>query len=256
MKKLAGLLAVIAFGLVAGSMATAADESAITPTNRIDPQVDAKKQPIWATIDRQVAADESVITPTNRIDLFDGASFNGWKLFLPKNTDVTKTWSIENGVIHNTGEPVGYMRTDQAYRDYKLTVEWRFLKVTPGHDNTGILVHMADVPDKLWPECVQCQGQSQKQGDLIFMTGAAANESKDLPGANKVLAKPGPSNEKPVGEWDTVEVLCAGDGIKAWVNGKLMNEATGCNITSGRIGIQSEHGDIEIRKIYLDPLPK
>jgi hypothetical protein len=199
---------------------------------------------------------QSVITPTNRIDLLNGKDFTGWKLYLPKDADVTKTWSIENGVVHNTGLPIGYMRTEQQYRDYKLTVEWRFIKVAPKRDNSGILVHMSAPPDKLWPECVQCQGQTQKQGDLIFMAGAACKESQDLPGANKVVAKNGPSNEKPVGEWDTVEVLCTGNSIKAWVNGKLMNEASECNITSGEIGIQSEGGDIEIRKMYIEPVPK
>jgi hypothetical protein len=202
------------------------------------------------------AGTQPVITPSGRIDLFNGKDFSGWKLYLPKDADVTQTWSVENGVIHNTGLPIGYMRTEQRYRDYKLTVEWRFIKVAPKRDNSGILVHMSAPLDKLWPECVQCQGQTQKEGDLIFMAGAACKESQDLPGANKVVAKNGPSNEKPVGEWDTVEVLCAGNTIKAWVNGKLMNAASECNISSGEIGIQSEGGDIEIRKMYIEPLPK
>ncbi len=33
-----------------------------------------------------------------------------------------------------------------------------------------------------------------------------------------------------------------------------MNETTGCTVTSGFIGIQSEGGDIEIRKVFLEPL--
>ena len=38
------------------------------------------------------------------------------------------------------------------------------------------------------------------------------------------------------------------------VNGKLMNIATECNETSGMIGIQSEGTEIEVRKIYAEPL--
>ena len=35
-----------------------------------------------------------------------------------------------------------------------------------------------------------------------------------------------------------------------------MNQITGANVTSGFIGIQSEGGNIEVRKIFLDPLPR
>jgi hypothetical protein len=167
---------------------------------------------------------------------------------------VDKTWRVENGVLRNTGRPTGYIRTEQDYRDYKLTVEWRFVKVAPKADNSGVLVHM-QLPDKLWPECIQSQGLNQKQGDLIYMAGAESKEHKGM-GPNEPVPKRGPSNEKPIGEWNTNEVVCAGDDIKVWVNGKLMNEGTECNVTSGRIGIQSEGADIEIRKMSLDPLPK
>jgi len=39
-------------------------------------------------------------------------------------------------------------------------------------------------------------------------------------------------------------------------NGKLMNEATECNVTSGKICIQSEGGAWECRKVTLEPLKK
>jgi hypothetical protein len=72
--------------------------------------------------------------------------------------------------------------------------------------------------------------------------------------ANTPVPKQGPSNEKPVGEWDTILTVCSGNDVKACVNGKLMNEGTGCTISSGFIGFQSEGGDIEIRKVFLEPL--
>ncbi|MDB6017436.1 MAG: hypothetical protein JWR19_1925 [Pedosphaera sp.] len=195
---------------------------------------------------------ENPVTPTQRIDLFNGKDLIGWKLFLPKGEDVTKTWSVENGIIKNTGKPTGYMRTEQDYRDYKLTVEWRFVKVAPKADNTGVLVHMSG-PDKLWPPNIQCQGQHDKQGDLFLMGGAESKEHQGMT-VNTPVPKRGPSNENPVGGWNTCEMVCAGDSVKASINGKLMNETTGCSISSGRIGIQSEGGEIEIRKIFIEPL--
>ena len=64
----------------------------------------------------------------------------------------------------------------------------------------------------------------------------------------------GPPNENPVGDWNTNVTICAGNDVKAVINGKLENEITECTISSGFIGIQSEGGDIEIRKMYLEPL--
>ncbi len=86
-----------------------------------------------------------------------------------------------------------------------------------------------------------------------MMSGAESNEHRGMD-ANKPVAMRGSSKEKPVGEWNTCQVVCAGDTVKAYTNGEFMNEVTGCTVSSGTIGIQSEGGEIEIRKMYLEPL--
>lgn len=198
-----------------------------------------------------IATAQDVITPTNHIDLFNGKDFSGFTFCMRDGADPTKAWSVTNGVIHCAGLPNGYLRTEKSFRDYKLTVEWRFVKVAPKLDNSGILVHI-QAPDKVWPQCVQIQGKHSRQGDLFLMSGAESKEHRGKD-ANTALPLRGDSNEKPVGEWDTVETICSGDTVKAYVNGKLMNETTECTISSGKIGIQSEGGEIEIRKMCLDP---
>ena len=102
-------------------------------------------------------AAQSVITPTNHIELFNGRDFTGWTFCMKSNADPALTWSVTNGVIHCTGRPNGYLRTTQSYSNYIVTVEWRFVKVAPKADNTGVLVHM-QLPDKVWPMCIQNQG--------------------------------------------------------------------------------------------------
>jgi len=187
------------------------------------------------------------------IDLFNGKDFSGWTFYMRSNSTPEKTWSINNGVIHCKGRPTGFMRTEKEFSDYKLTVEWRFLKVTPKANNTGVLVHMQ--PDeKIWPKCIECQGQDQKQGDFWLHSGATA---EGFPGDGKKsthVPMAGPPNEKPVGEWNTYVVIASGDTAEIIVNGRSMNKITGCNLSSGGIGIQSEGADIEVRKIFLQPL--
>jgi hypothetical protein len=202
----------------------------------------------------EIAAAQDVIVPTNHIELFNGTNFDGWTFCMKNDADPMQTWSVTNGVIHCTGTPIGYLRTKQSYSDYVVTVEWRFVKVAPKADNTGVLVHM-QLPDKVWPMCIQNQGRSRHQGDLFLMMGAESKEHKGMD-KNTPVPMHGPPNENPVGQWDTNVTVCAGNDVKAIINGKFMNETTECTISSGFVGIQSEGGDIEIQKIYLQPLGK
>jgi len=215
-----------------------------------DPQALKLQQPLIttaATLDLNTA-----IAPTNRIDLFNGKDLTGWIAVSRTNSATAETWSVGAGVIRCTGKPTGYLRTEQSYRDYKLTVEWRFVKVAPKADNTGVLVHL-QMPDQVWPPCIQCQGKYGSQGDLFLMSGAESKEHRGLD-AHTALPKRGPSHEKPVGEWNTCELRCEGNAIQARVNGQLVNETTACTLSSGAIGFQSEGGEFEIRKAFLEPL--
>ncbi len=199
-----------------------------------------------------IAAAQEIIAPANSIELFNGRDFSGWTFCMKNHADPMKTWSITNGVIHCSGRPIGYMRTKQAYSDYVVTVVWRFVKATPKADNTGVLVHIQP-PDKVWPMCIQNQGKSGRQGDLFLMEGAEAKEHKGM-SQNSPVPMRGPPNENPLGEWNTNVTVCAGNDVKAVINGKFENEITKCTVSSGFFGIQSEGGDIEIRRIYLEPL--
>jgi hypothetical protein len=194
----------------------------------------------------------AAIVPVSRIDLFNGKDLAGWKFVTRSNEPLAGAWTVTNGVLHCTGSPLGYARTGQGYRDYKLTVEWRFVKVAPKADNAGVLFHIQP-PDEVWPRCLQCQGRHEKQGDLFLMAGAESKEHRGQD-ANTPVPKRGPSNEMPVGEWNTCEILAAGSSAKAFVNGRLMNETTECTITSGFIGFQCEGAEFEVRKLYLEPL--
>jgi hypothetical protein len=194
----------------------------------------------------------AAIAPAGRIELFNGRDFSGWTFCLRTNAEPSQTWTVTNGVMHCAGQPFGYLRTEKSYRDYKLTIEWRFVKAAPRADNSGVLLHVQP-PDNVWPKCIESQGQYQHQGDLILLGGATC-KGHETP-QTRVVRSASPHNEKPAGEWNTYEIVCRGDTLKSYVNGKLMNEATACSVTSGTIAIQSEGGEWELRKIHLDPAP-
>ncbi len=186
------------------------------------------------------------------VSLFNGKNLDGFTFCLNGQADPLKTWSVTNGLIHCTGQPAGYLRTTSRFSNYVLTVEWRFVKVAPKADNTGILLHI-QTPDKVWPRCVQVQGKHTRQGDLFLMAGA---ESKEHQGkdANTPLPFHGESAERPVGKWNVAKTICRGATIESYLNGRWMNATTDCTVTNGFIGIQSEGGEIEIRKMEIAPL--
>ncbi|MBL7223057.1 MAG: DUF1080 domain-containing protein [Candidatus Brocadiae bacterium] len=199
------------------------------------------------------AAEEEAIEPKEKIALFDGKSFDGWVRYLRGGKgDPDKTWAIkEGGAIACTGRPAGYIRTEKAYKNYHLRLEYRW----PGRTgNNGVLAHMVG-KDNVWPKSLECQGQFHAQGDFWEIGGWKFNEHTT--GGHRVrgrnVHKYDPHNEKEPGEWNVYEVWAVGDVVRPYVNGKLMNEASGCQITAGKICLQSEGAPIEYRNITLEP---
>jgi hypothetical protein len=62
--------------------------------------------------------------------------------------------------------------------------------------------------------------------------------------------------EKPVGEWNILEVICDGDRITNKLNGVVVNVGTKASHTRGKILFQSEGAEVFFRKIDLVPLSK
>ena len=228
--------------LVSSAVAQTVPQSGGQPAIRLD-------QPL-ITKDGDPSAVQAIVPP-GKMELFNGKDLKGWTFCLRSNAEPAQTFSVSNGLMHCTGQPFGYTRTEKSFRDYKLTVEWRFVKVAPRADNSGVFVHVQP-PDKVWPKCIECQGQFQRQGDLILMEGATC-KGHDTP-ATRGARSTAERNEKPAGEWNTYQVEASGDNLKVFVNGRLMNEATECNLRSGAIAIQSEGGEWEVRKVTIEPL--
>lgn len=193
------------------------------------------------------------VEPKKKMVLFDGKSFDGWFRYLRNNQgDVDETWTIKpDGILACTGKPPGYIRTTEAYKNYKFHMEYRW----PGKPgNNGVLVHMVGA-DKVWPRSLECQGGYRNQGDFWEIGGWEFNEHKA--GGHRVhgrrVLKYGEHNEKQPGQWNVYEIWCVGDTVRPYVNGKLMNEATDCSVTEGKICLQSEGAPIEFRNITIEP---
>ncbi|NBQ56880.1 MAG: DUF1080 domain-containing protein [Opitutaceae bacterium] len=195
------------------------------------------------------------LTQVSAADLLNGRDFTGWELI-----SLPTTPAAINAVCHyNTdgslavaGQPVCYLTTTATYENYTLHAEWRWTD-KPG--NGGILLHIASGPkDRAWPLCHQVQTKNKSVGDLIPMAGATFAEPLDP--AAKVPARTHSAidSEKPVGAWNSCDIVCRDGTIIVTVNGVLQNKISRATPHSGRIGFQLEGIPFELRAIRLTPL--
>jgi hypothetical protein len=194
-----------------------------------------------------------VVVPKEKIMLWNGKDFTGWTRFLrDASADVDETWSVANGVLRCTGKPAGYMRTKKAYADYHLHVEWRWPAKA---GNNGVLVHTTG-KDTVWPKSLECQLASGNAGDFWVIGGVeTAEHAKGGPRVKgRRTIKLQDSSEKPLGQWNSYDIVCKDDWIVVFVNGVLQNVGTKCSERAGAICLQSEGALIEYRNIWVEPL--
>jgi hypothetical protein len=178
--------------------------------------------------------------------LFNGKDLDGWKTVVKEGSDAysgASTFTVRDSMMHVSGDPFGYIRTEKKLTDYNLHLEWRWA----GKESVdgGIFNRLQD-GDKVWPLGIQLQMTSKDMGVLMGGIPLKGIEGPFYKKDRIVEESP----EKPVGEWNDMDFLCNGGLIKVWLNGVLVNE-TECDVTEGYIGIQSEGGAMDFRNIYV-----
>lgn len=171
---------------------------------------------------------------------------SNWSYILKnKSLNVNEVFKMSEGVLKISGESSGYLRTNKSYSNFILTTEWRWTKEL---GNSGVLVYIQP-KDSIWPVCYQVQQRADAAGDIICMNGLWAKECTDT--VKFTINKMHISNEKPLGEWNTMKIICKNKKIKVWINGLLQNEISELTATSGFIGFQNEGKPLEFRKLSI-----
>ncbi len=203
---------------------------------------------VWAS--SSLAAEPGV-----SVALFNGKDSTGWTYHLEKpDVKPSEVWSVKDGVLQCTGKPVGYLVTkENDFENYKLSLEWRWPEKG---GNNGVLVHVT-TPGALgvWPKCFEVQLQSGTAGELWVIGTTLQVEHPTTHVDDRRHKNLITGAEKPLGEWNTMEITCIGDEIDVKVNGYLVNTATKLSQHRGAIGLQSEGTPIEYREIKLTKLP-
>jgi hypothetical protein len=194
------------------------------------------------------AADDSVA-------LFNGKNLYGWTYHLAKpNVKPSDVWSIKDGVLRCTGEPTGYLITKQGdFANYVLTIQWRW---PDKGGNNGVLVHVTK-PNELgvWPKSFEVQLQSGDAGELWVIETKLEVQHPSTHIDDRRHKNDIRGAEKPLGEWNTMEITCIRDEIQVKVNGYTVNVAHKLSQRRGAIALQSEGTPIEFREVSLRRAP-
>lgn len=202
-------------------------------------------------------------------NLFNGKDLKGWHIDVPdmdKNRDLKSPFLVRNGMLVSMGTPNGHIITDKSYKNYSLTVEYRFAG-KPG--NCGVLVH-ASTPRALYgmfPKSIEVQMMHENAGDfwcivedikvpnMLERRGEEA-EWGITEGKKRRILNLTDHSEKPLGEWNSMRIECLDRIIKVWVNGDLVNEGYDCTASNGQIALQAEGAEVEFRKVVLTPITR
>lgn len=196
-----------------------------------------------------------------QIALFNQKNLKGWYAFgeeKGKITNAAELFSAEDKMIRMYGTKAGYLISDQSFKNFKLTVEFRwntdakFAKKNNSKNSGVMYLVPSETPDVLWPKGIQFQIKEGATGDFVLLQEVTLNinGTKTAPGKS-VVAKRFADAEKAVGEWNTLVVTSKNGVITQQLNGKLVNQGTASSVTDGRILLQYEGFPIDFRKVTI-----
>lgn len=197
-------------------------------------------------------------------------------------------------VLHISGQIFGGLVTKEEFGNYHLKADFKWgekkwePRLTRRRDS-GILLHSSGPHGALlrtWKRCLECQIQEHDCGDFIPLGGPSASVpvleskgdgSKPRYSREGILtkstgytehggAKDGlESNERPQGEWNTVDIYALGDRVVYAINGEpnmalfdTSEDGPGGEgrvpLVKGQIQLQSEGAELFYRRVEIRPL--
>jgi hypothetical protein len=208
----------------------------------------------------------------------------------PKNVYSVVTVDGEPA-LRISGEIWGAVTTKDEYENYQLRLEFKWgEKKWPPRDkavrDSGILYHCVGphgAAGTFWMQSQECQVQEHDCGDywsvaggIVDVVGVRKDEKAPVQyqkGSSEKFTVPGkgiPSrivksheNEKPTGQWNTMDVVCLGGTSLHVVNGQVNMVLTNSRrrvegkevpLTKGKIQLQSEGAEVFYRKVMIRPI--
>lgn len=196
------------------------------------------------------AHSDEVKPPEGFTALFNGKDLTGWKA-----TGKMDVWGVDNGVIYVEKGGGGWLLTEQEYGDFELRLEYKM----SAKANSGVALRTPREGDPAYVgmeiQLIDDEGWPGKLADYQH-TGSIY----DVVPASK-------TNNKPVGEWNSLRIVCSGSKVTVEVNGQTVVDANledskekkgakhpGLSRGKGHVGFQSYNTRVEFRNVFLKAL--
>lgn len=240
----------------------------------------------------------TILTGFAQKQLFNGADLKGWDIYigaavkgfedLKEKATPESTYSVikmdGQNVIRISGDVFASLATKKEYGNYHLRLEFKWGEKVYGNRNSGLLYHsFGDFGAAFgtWMTNIEHQLMHEKLGDTYLMNNTCCETSvKKLDDGKFQFSKEGKVEkfgesfngrgvvkgtdaEKPLGEWNTVDLYCFGTTSVHVVNGKVVmvnknnsKEENGklIPLTKGKIQIQSEGAELFVRKVEIEKI--
>jgi hypothetical protein len=142
-------------------------------------------------------------------------------------------WEVVDGTLSGCGEPAGYLNSDQSYRNFVLSLEFR----TTADANSGVFVRSPK-------EAGGYEVQIWRQQPAGYNTGAIVGTAKT---ARDFAFKPG--------DWNHMQITADGDHLVVVLNGETTLDTRDAKFPDGHIRLQYQQFPIAFRNIKIRPLP-
>jgi hypothetical protein len=193
------------------------------------------------------------------VPLFDGKTLNGWTICKHDGTKVAienSAWSVEDGVIHCTGDESKdyWLASNEKYDNFALRMDYKITKGT----NSGIFLRSPGLDRPAY---------TGFEVQIVDDVGRPAD--KHGTGSIYDVFAPIANMSRPIGEWNHVEVTCNRSLVTVVLNGlkvidadfSLMTEPVGKfdfayskMPKTGHIGMQNHGRDVWFRNISIKKL--
>ena len=210
--------------------------------------------------------------------IFNGKNFKNWEIFLgspvPGFEELAKKATSESTyqvieldgqkVIHISGDINASLATKAEYENYHLRLEFKWGEKVYGTRNSGLLYHSYGpfgAAFGTWMANIEHQLMHDNLGDTYLMVNTYC-ETKVIKGDDAksyIFSPEGQSTsfsetdngrsikkakdaEKPIGEWNTVDLYCFGQTAVHVVNGQVVMINTNCSMVENGLKIPLTKG--------------
>lgn len=173
--------------------------------------------------------------------------------------DPKKVFTLADGTLRISGHDEGYLATKTEYSSYRLVAEYKWGVLPPERKerDSGVFVHGYG-PDQWLMSSLECNvlsGGKSVSGAVVLIgpqsqlavNGVVKKGFAILPVERK-------DHEKPIGEWNTMEILSDGGRLQVKLNGHTVTEGKEAAPQAGKILLQSRWGEIFFRRLELHPV--